>query len=731
MTEFYSDTIGLPKTDPRLWRLRTDELGRENWEYLTPQQAANDPPSTFTQWLLQDPKFPQPHPERNKHSPDFSAFDACHNGASFFKLLQEPDSGIFPCQYKGPMFMTIGYVAVNYIAGIEIPEHERIELIRYIVNTAHPVDGGWGLHSVDKSTVFGTVLNYVILRLLGLPKDHPVCVKARSTLLRLGGAIGSPHWGKIWLSALNLYKWEGVNPAPPETWLLPYSLPMHPGRWWVHTRGVYIPVSYLSLVKFSCPMTPLLEELRNEIYTKPFEKINFSNNRNTVCGVDLYYPHSTTLNIANSFVVFYEKYLRNRFIYSLSKKKVYDLIKTELQNTDSLCIAPVNQAFCALVTLIEEGVDSEAFQRLQYRFKDALFHGPQGMTIMGTNGVQTWDCAFAIQYFFVAGLAERPEFYNTIVSAYKFLCHAQFDTECVPGSYRDKRKGAWGFSTKTQGYTVADCTAEAIKAIIMVKNSPVFSEVHHMISSERLFEGIDVLLNLQNIGSFEYGSFATYEKIKAPLAMETLNPAEVFGNIMVEYPYVECTDSSVLGLTYFHKYFDYRKEEIRTRIRIAIEFIKKSQLPDGSWYGSWGICFTYAGMFALEALHTVGETYENSSTVRKGCDFLVSKQMKDGGWGESMKSSELHSYVDSEKSLVVQTAWALIALLFAEYPNKEVIDRGIDLLKNRQEESGEWKFESVEGVFNHSCAIEYPSYRFLFPIKALGMYSRAYETHTL
>lgn len=96
-----------------------------------------------------------------------------------------------------------------------------------------------------------------------------------------------------------------------------------------------------------------------------------------------------------------------------------------------------------------------------------------------------------------------------------------------------------------------------------------------------------------------------------------------------------------------------------------------------------------------------------------------------------MKSSELHSYVDSEKSLVVQTAWALIALLFAEYPNKEVIDRGIDLLKNRQEESGEWKFESVEGVFNHSCAIEYPSYRFLFPIKALGMYSRAYETHTL
>lgn len=80
---------------------------------------------------------------------------------------------------------------------------------------------------------------------------------------------------------------------------------------------------------------------------------------------------------------------------------------------------------------------------------------------------------------------------------------------------------------------MSDCTAEAIKAIIMVRNSPVFSSVHDEITDERLCKGIDVLLSLQNIGKFEYGSFATYEKIKAPLSMEKLNPAEVFGNIMV------------------------------------------------------------------------------------------------------------------------------------------------------------------------------------------------------
>lgn len=727
MTELYSEILDLPRTDPLRWRLRTDMLGRETWEYIEENSIISDPQSTFVQWLLQSPDFPTPHYEEAK---DLTPEESCHRGATFFKLLQEERSGIFPCQYKGPMFMTIGYIAVNYIAGIPIPEPQRLEIIRYIVNTSHPVDGGWGLHSVDKSTVFGTVLNYVILRLLGMDKDHLIMIRARRTLLKLGGAIGAPHWGKIWLAVLNLYEWEGVNPAPADMWLLPYWVPIHPGRWWVHTRGVYLPISYLSLVKFQCELTPLLGEIRQEIYLQNYDKIDFGKNRNNVCGVDLYYPHTSVLNLANEVILGYEKYLRPKWLFNKSKTKVYDLIKKEINNTDYLCIAPVNQAFCALVTLIEEGKDSDQFKRFQDKFKDALFQGTQGMTVMGTNGVQVWDCAFMIQYFFMAGLAEKDEFYGTIVASYRFLVRSQFDSECVSNSFRDKRKGAWGFSTKAQGYTVSDCTAESIKAIIMVKNSPFYKKVHDEISQGRLQEAIDVLLNLQNVSSFEYGSFATYERIKAPLLLECLNPAEVFGNIMVEYPYVECTDSSVLGLTYFHQHYTYRHEEITKRIKIAIDYIKNSQGKDGSWYGSWGICYTYAGMFAIEALNSVGETYSNSSIAKKGCDFLVSKQLEDGGWGESMKSSELHNYVSTPNSLIVQTSWVLIALLLAGYPNKEVIDRGIELLQKRQQSSGEWKFEAPEGVFNHSCAIEYPSYRFLFPIKALGLYSKIYNKNS-
>jgi lanosterol synthase len=56
-------------------------------------------------------------------------------------------------------------------------------------------------------TVFGTALNYVVLRLLGLPRDDERCVRARTWLHSRGGAIGIPQWGKFWLAVLNCFKW--------------------------------------------------------------------------------------------------------------------------------------------------------------------------------------------------------------------------------------------------------------------------------------------------------------------------------------------------------------------------------------------------------------------------------------------------------------------------------------------------------------------------------------------
>lgn len=69
--------------------------------------------------------------------------------------------------------------------------------------------------------------------------------RARQWILHRGGVLYCTSWGKFWLSVLGVYEWEGVNPMPPEMWLLPYALPIHPGRMWCHCRMVYLPMSYV------------------------------------------------------------------------------------------------------------------------------------------------------------------------------------------------------------------------------------------------------------------------------------------------------------------------------------------------------------------------------------------------------------------------------------------------------------------------------------------------------
>lgn len=77
------------------------------------------------------------------------------------------------------------------------------------------------------------------------------------------------------------------------------------------------------------------------------------------------------------------------------------------------------------------------------------------------------------------------------------------------------------------------------------------------------------------------------------------------------------------------------------------------------------------------------------------------------------------------------TAWAIIALIEADYPDRAPIEKGLKLIMSRQQPNGEWLQEAIEGVFNKSCMISYPNYKFIFPLKALGMYAKKYGDNVL
>ncbi|KZV93324.1 terpenoid cyclases/Protein prenyltransferase, partial [Exidia glandulosa HHB12029] len=204
------------------------------------------------------------------------------------------------------MFLLPGLVIGSYVTGMPIAEEVRVEIIRYLCNLAHKDDGGWGLHIEGPSTVLGTALNYCVLRILGVGPDEPVTTRARATLHKLGGAGASPSWGKFWLSVLNVYEWDGGNPIPPELWLLPDWVPIHPHRWWIHTRAVYIPMSYLYGLRWQGEETSLVLSLREELYAQPYNSIDWPAQRNNIATVDLYSPHTRLLDSLNGLLGVYE-----------------------------------------------------------------------------------------------------------------------------------------------------------------------------------------------------------------------------------------------------------------------------------------------------------------------------------------------------------------------------------------------------------------------------------------
>lgn len=119
------------------------------------------------------------------------------------------------------------------------------------------------------------------------------------------------------------------------------------------------------------------------------------------------------------------------------------------------------------------------------------------------------------------------------------------------------------------------------------------------------------------------------------IRFEMLNPSEVFGDIMIDYSYVECTSACVTALAYFSKAVpNYRSNEVLRAIQKGAKFVESIQRSDGSWYGSWGNCFTYGTWFGLEALIVAGRNRESPS-VQVAVQFLLGKQNVNGGWGES------------------------------------------------------------------------------------------------
>ncbi|OQU77006.1 hypothetical protein SORBI_3010G253500 [Sorghum bicolor] len=283
--------------------------------------------------------------------------------------------------------------------------------------------------------------------------------------------------------------------------------------------------------------------------------------------------------------------------------------------------------------------------------------------------------------------------------------------------YRQRSKGSWTLSTVDSGWNSPDITAEALKVLILLsKISPDL--VGNPIEEQKLYDAVDCILYSMNKG----GTFSSYECQRTTSWLEILNPSENFVNIVIDYPYVECTSSVLEAFILFKELYPlYRTQEIDECINNAAMFIENKQRKDGSWHGTWGICFTCGTMFAVKGLVAAGRTYDTSSSIRKACNFLLSKQQTTGGWGESYLSSETGKYSNGDTH-AVNTAWAMLSLIYAGQVERDPIPlyQAARELINMQLDTGDFPQQEHIGCFNSNFYLNYANYRNLYPIWALG-----------
>uniref|UniRef100_A0A0E0J0U3 Terpene cyclase/mutase family member n=1 Tax=Oryza nivara TaxID=4536 RepID=A0A0E0J0U3_ORYNI len=260
------------------------------------------------------------------------------------------------------------------------------------------------------------------------------------------------------------------------------------------------------------------------------------------------------------------------------------------------------------------------------------------------------------------------------------------------------------------------------KAVLLLSKIPP-TQVGDPIQEQRLYDAIDCLLSYVN----KDGTLSSAESKRTTPWVEFINPSESFRNIIVDYPYVECTSSLIQALILFKGVHPgYRREEIDRIIKNGVLFIEKKQKNDGSWYGSWAVCFTYATFFAIKGLVAAGRTFQNSLSIRKACNFLLSKQLSTGGWGEDYLGCQVEEYIDSGRPHVVHTAWGMLGLIYAGQVELDPapLYRAAKELINMQLETGEFPQQEILGSFNSSLFFNYTNYRNLFPIWALGEFHR-------
>ena len=162
----------------------------------------------------------------------------------------------------------------------------------------------------------------------------------------------------------------------------------------------------------------------------------------------------------------------------------------------------------------------------------------------------------------------------------------------------------------------------------------------------------------------------------------------------------------------------------------GIEYLRRTQHPEGSWYGRWGMNYVYGTWSVLCALNAAGVGPPGSDDPQGGRAGSNRSRIRTAAGARTRSpTGSIIKGLEPAPTTASQTAWALLALMAAGEVGNPVVARGIEYLIATQTEKGLWDEQRYTATgFPRVFYLRYHGYPKFFPLWALARY-RNLEEH--
>ncbi|HVB70283.1 MAG TPA: squalene--hopene cyclase [Acidimicrobiales bacterium] len=540
-------------------------------------------------------------------------------------------------------------------------------------------DGTWANFYGGPPELSTTIEAYVALRLVGDARDSEHLQRARDYILAAGGVEASRVFTRLWLALFGLWPWDELPVIPPELIYLPpwFPLNIYDFACWARQSVVAF-----SVVNAHRPVHPLAFDI-DELFSGKRSKVPTS--LRTWAG---------RFGLMDRALHLYEKRpLKGLRRAALGRAETWIVQRQEADGSWGGIQPPW---VYSMIALHLQGY------ALDHPVMRAGLDGLVGFTINDEAGRRieacqspVWDTALAVIALADAGVAEDDD---AMTRAATWLVGNEVR---VRGDWSVRRPhlapGGWAFEFENSHYPDIDDTAEVILAL----DRAVSEDGGAIQRAIRWTEGMQC----------RDGGWASFDVDNVrPLGREL--PFCDFGEL-IDPPSADVT-AHVIEVLATHG----SPSDVVAR---GVDWLRRAQEADGSWFGRWGANYIYGTGAVLPALAVAGVDRDDPC-VRRAVSWLTDRQNDDGGWGEDLRSYDDPEFRGRGASTASQTAWAMMGLL-AVGDAADAVERGVAFLVSTQDDNGSWDEPWFTGTgFPGDFYINYHLYRLVFPVMALGRY---------